>query len=293
MGKPKISIAVPIYHGEKFLKQTLDNILEQDFKDYEIIITDNSPGGQAEKIATEYSLKYDFIHYIKHKQNFGAFENWNSAVKYAKGEFFIFAGAHDLWEKNFLSTLYNCLKNNPQAVLAYAPSVIFKYDITKPEKRLSFFDTSFLNPISRVNMIIWGLPEAQYGLIRTEIIKKTHLLKQIVGADILWLAELSLWGDFIVCNNTMRFRREIRSENNYYQQMTRYFKTLFKKKRKRLFPNLVLLLNFWMVPFSRKDLKLSTKLYLLLDIMLNSTLKLLPIILTKDLILLFKKCNCK
>ncbi len=293
MDNPKISIAIPIYYGEKFLKQTLDNILEQDFKNFEIIITDNSPGGEAEKIASEYSEKYGFIHYIKHKRNLGAFENWNSAIKYAKGEYFIFAGAHDLWEKNYLSTLYKCLSNNPQAVIAYAPSVIFKYDKNKIEKRLSFFDTSSLNPISRINMVIWGIPEAQYGLMRTDIVKKTHLLKQVVSADTIWIAELSLWGDFIVCNNTIRYRREIRQENNYYEQILRYSKTLFKKRRKRIFPNLLLMFNFWLVPFTRKDLKLSTKLYLLIDVILNTLLKFLPIILTKDIILLFKKCQCK
>ena len=98
--KPRVSIGIRIYRGQSYMEETLKCLLNQTFRDYEIIIGDNDPGGQAEQIAEEYSGRLGFNHYIKHSKNDGALQNWNSLIKIAGGEYFIYAGPHDLLSVN-------------------------------------------------------------------------------------------------------------------------------------------------------------------------------------------------
>lgn len=268
---PRVTIGIPIYHGEVYLKKTLDSILEQDYNDYEVIITDNDPGGLVEEIAEEYSKKYNQISYIRHAENRGALENWNSIIAMAKGEFFIYAGAHDLWSKNLLSELVKILDENQDAVLAYPPSIWMDSNDTPIGGTSGFFDTSHLSGVFRYNLVFWAGQEAIYGLIRMSAILKTRLHLFNVASDSVWLSELAIMGHFIVAVNCSRYRRETRKESGREERLKRYHQTLFPKKR-------LLILPFWRVPFAfvtaaaRSNTPFFKRVRLVLSSILNSIL---------------------
>jgi glycosyltransferase involved in cell wall biosynthesis len=69
---PRISIGLPIYNGEKYVKNRLDNILSQTFQDFEIIIYDNS-NDSTPKICREYAQNDDRIDYVHEKKDLGGF----------------------------------------------------------------------------------------------------------------------------------------------------------------------------------------------------------------------------
>lgn len=250
--KPRISIGIPIYYGETFLKETLDNILEQNFNDFEIIITDNNPGGEPAEIAELYSKQYGNITYIKHKSNIGALINWNSIIDYIQGDFFIYAGAHDLWSPELLKKLLSLLENNEDAILVYAPSYWMSPEGEITSISTGFVDTTGQNIINRFNSIFWGGQDALYGLIKTSALKKTCLQKQIIGSGALWLSELSLIGNFIVCTDVKRYRRINRESQNREERLIRYHKTLFKKKRILLFPYWRFFFSYFSIFFKGK-----------------------------------------
>ncbi len=241
--KPKVSIGIPIYWGEIYLQETLESILNQTFQDFEIIIADNNPGGIPERIATMYSEQYETIKYIKHTKNVGALQNWNSLIKFAQGEYFIYAGGHDLWSENLMVRLVEILDFHPNTVNAYAPSFFFDKDIQQAKISSGFVDTSNSDIVARTNQILWAGQDSLYGLIRMAAIKKTRLQLAIVGSGAVWLSELSLYGDFVVCCKEKRFRRINRYEAGREARLNRYHKSLFSKQRKRLLP-------FWRIPFA-------------------------------------------
>lgn len=236
MYKVKVSIGIPIYYGETYLKETLENIIAQDFDDYEVIITDNNPGGEPEKIAINYSSNYDKIRYIKHEKKYGALYNWNSCIKNASGEYFIFAGAHDLWSANFLSQLVYELDRNNAAVLAYAPSYFMKAEGEVLSDNSGFVDTSNQPMVNGFNMVFWSGQEPLYGLIRMKAINNTRLQKDIVGSGAVWISELSLYGNFVIVPTVKRYRRINRKETSREERLSRYYKTLFSKRKLRCFP---------------------------------------------------------
>ena len=65
---PLFSIAVPVYKAEKYLEKCINSILNQTFKDYEIILVDDGSPDQSVKICEEYSQKYSFIKTIHKKK---------------------------------------------------------------------------------------------------------------------------------------------------------------------------------------------------------------------------------
>jgi len=239
---PKVSIGIPIYHGEIYLEETLECLLKQTYSDFEIIITDNNPGGDPEQIALEYSGKYDFIKYIRHDKNIGALSNWNSIVPNATGEYFLYAGGHDLLSVNFLEKTVNVLDQNPDVVLAYAPTKLIDIEGLPIDKEIGLLDTCGSGLIQRCNQVLWGNQEPLYGLMRLEAIKGTRLQKEIVGSGAVWLLELAIQGEFRACYEITRFRRANRELQNRETQLTRYHKSLFNRKRVRILPH-------WRIPW--------------------------------------------
>ena len=72
---PLLTIGLPVYNGERFLKTTIESILNQSFKDFELIIVDNASEDMTEEICKEYAAKDKRIHYHRNPDNIGAAPN--------------------------------------------------------------------------------------------------------------------------------------------------------------------------------------------------------------------------
>lgn len=117
----KVSICIPAYKHLDFLKRSLDSILEQDFSDYEIVITDDSPDNSLEKLVISYNEPR--INYYKNTTALGSPENWNEGLRKAKGEY-IKIMHHDDWftRPDSLRLFVDMLDSNPQADIAFSAS---------------------------------------------------------------------------------------------------------------------------------------------------------------------------
>ena len=101
-----VSIIIPIYKSEKYLRRCLDSILCQTYKEYEIIlIIDGSPDNSID-ICKEYSAKYQNIRYYE-KENGGVSSARNLGLKYAKGEYITFIDSDDFVSETYLSHLFS------------------------------------------------------------------------------------------------------------------------------------------------------------------------------------------
>lgn len=82
----KVSICIPAYRQVEYLRETLQSILAQDFQDYEVIVTDDSPDDSVHDLLAEFSFG-DRLRYIRNLPALGSPENWNAALRLAQGEF--------------------------------------------------------------------------------------------------------------------------------------------------------------------------------------------------------------
>lgn len=99
---PKLSIIVPIYEAERYLRNLLDSIIAQTFKDWELILVDDGSKDNSGNICEEYSLEDSRIKVI-HKPNGGVSSARNIGIKYARGKFITFVDADDTLKPSFLA----------------------------------------------------------------------------------------------------------------------------------------------------------------------------------------------
>src|SRR5688500_12792749 len=85
MKQPFISICIPAYKRVEFLKRLLDSIVIQEFRDMEVIVTDDSPGHEIEALCALYETLFT-IRYFKNPISLGTPENWNESIRRANGQ---------------------------------------------------------------------------------------------------------------------------------------------------------------------------------------------------------------
>ncbi len=110
IGNPEISIIVPIYNREKYIKRCIDSILAQSFTDFELILVDDGSTDSSGKICDEYAQKDQRVKVV-HEQNNGVSAARNSGLRLAKGTYIMFCDSDDWVEKNWCECLYNGIKN--------------------------------------------------------------------------------------------------------------------------------------------------------------------------------------
>lgn len=93
--KPLISVIIPTYNRDNSLKRSIDSVLNQTFKDFEVIVIDDDSTDDTESIVKNFNDPR--IKYIKHKENRGAGAARNTGIKNARGKFIAFQDSDDEW----------------------------------------------------------------------------------------------------------------------------------------------------------------------------------------------------
>ncbi|MFO7661132.1 MAG: glycosyltransferase family 2 protein [Chloroflexota bacterium] len=196
--KPKVSIGMPVYNGEKLIRETLDSLRDQTFTDYELIICDNASEDSTEEICREYAVRDERIRYYRNDTNIGAAPNYNKTFELARGEYFKWAAHDDICAPTFLEQCVEALDRYPEVVLAFTRAkaidiqgeIVIEYPARKhfnaTEPRTRFYEFVF----SRRPVVV------VFGVIRREVLGRTRLIGGYAGSDRPLLSELSLLGKF-------------------------------------------------------------------------------------------------
>ena len=108
---PEISVIVPVYKAELFLRECIDSILSQTFSDFEIILVNDGSPDNCGRICEEYAAKYGCISVI-HQENQGQAAARNHAMVQARGRWICFVDSDDLIHPHMLELLYQAVKEN-------------------------------------------------------------------------------------------------------------------------------------------------------------------------------------
>jgi glycosyltransferase involved in cell wall biosynthesis len=127
---PTVSICIPTYDEPKYFRRALSSVLEQDFTDFEVIVTDDSPSDAIDGVLRETSD--DRIVYTRNARRLGVPANWNRAADLATGEFVKFLHHDDCFSSSTsLGRFVGLLVNDPDADFALSAS-----NVCSPEQRL-------------------------------------------------------------------------------------------------------------------------------------------------------------
>lgn len=112
-----ISVIIPVYNGEKTIRETVESVQKQTFADLEIIvINDGSKDSTLDVLATIHDPRLKIFSYPNANQAVSR----NRGISHATGDFIAFLDADDLWTPDKLEAQLNALQQNPQAALAYS-----------------------------------------------------------------------------------------------------------------------------------------------------------------------------
>ena len=111
----KVSIIVPVYKVEKYIKRCLDSIINQTYKNLEIILVDDGSPDNCPQICDEYALK-DIRIKVIHKDNGGLSDARNVGIDIASGEYIMFVDSDDYIEPQMIEVLYKALVDNSATI---------------------------------------------------------------------------------------------------------------------------------------------------------------------------------
>jgi len=208
--KPRVSIGMPVFNGEKYLEEALDSILAQTYTDFELIISDNASTDHTQQICRSYAAMDSRIRYYRNERNLGAPKNFNRVFELSSGEYFKWAAYDDVLAPEYIQKCVSVLDKDPSIVLCHSKTgridehgtLVGIYDhkmrIDSPKPHERFGDLiSIHNPC-------WAI----FGVIRTSILKKTPLHGDYRGADGNLLAEIGLFGRMYEIPEYLFLRRD-------------------------------------------------------------------------------------
>jgi len=107
-----VSIIVPLYNNQLFVEMTLKSVIEQTYKNWELIVIDDCSTDKSFDLVMEYSKKDDRVKVLKNNKNQGVVATRNRGITLANGEYIAFLDSDDLWKKEKLEKQINFMEKN-------------------------------------------------------------------------------------------------------------------------------------------------------------------------------------
>jgi glycosyltransferase involved in cell wall biosynthesis len=206
---PRVSIGVPVFNGELYLKEALDSIIAQTYQDFELIISDNASTDATGKICETYAAKDRRVAYYRNKTNLGGFRNHNRVVELSSGEYFMWAHHDDRRAPEYVERCVRVLDENPSVVLCHSKTRIIDEKGEFQARKEGNFNIDAVRPRDRWRDLIRLDHKCDpiLGLFRSGVLKRTPLLGYYADSDRVLLSELALYGSFYEIPEYLFFRR--------------------------------------------------------------------------------------
>ena len=148
----KVSVIIPAYNSAKFIREAIESVYSQTYKNLEIIIIDDGSTDDTKKIAQNYNERIKYFY----QKNMGPASARNSGIKKSTGDYIAFLDADDIWEKTKIEKQLSILKKYPKYKFVYCdanfvnsnkitiPNYPRRVEILKGDILLPFINTYFL-----------------------------------------------------------------------------------------------------------------------------------------------------
>ena len=218
--KPKISIIIPIWNIEKYLRGCLNSVKNQTFQDWQAICVDDGSPDKSGEIAEEYA-KQDSRFIVVHKENGGLSDARNVGMKYVKSKYVMFLDSDDFIHPQTMEIAYELAEKNKSDIVSFTYDRIYRlwlmlrhfvhlntenvkpfginkrYNIDKIETRTTddVFEYATERTHNKTNPNRkWLIKHCQVwkNLYKASLIKDTPFIKEIIFEDFPWWSEIML-----------------------------------------------------------------------------------------------------
>jgi len=230
-----ISIIIPAYNAEKYITETIDSVLFQTYKDWELIIVDDGSTDDTAKIVKVFCDKDNRIQYF-YKENSGVSDTRNYGMEKAKGDYIVFLDSDDVWLNIFLEETLSILKENKNIGVVNTNVQFIDYKSNKTSIFYSGVTSSDIN-----KLIFFELQNRTTGpsgtVLRTKLAKKINGFNKDLSnvADKMFYIQISKITTIANINKVLWYYRVHddnmhKNINNIILDFENYFTILKQKK---------------------------------------------------------------
>ncbi len=214
--RPVVSIGMPAYNGERYIRQALDSLLAQDYGNFELIISDNASTDKTSEICRAYAMRDQRIRYSRLDSHQIPSSNFDRVLQLATGEFFMWAATDDVWEPAFMSSLLERLAQAPEAIVAFSTFNNVNEDGWETRTYNHLWELSSPDRFWRLqNYIVQdeslGKANLIYGLSRRSWLQAAGGFRvwgrRSWGADMLVVFRLLTFGNLVLANDVLFHKR--------------------------------------------------------------------------------------
>ena len=211
--RPYVSIGMPVFNGERFLGRAIDTLLEQEFENFELLISDNHSTDGTEEIVREAMQRDHRIRYERHERNRGASYNYNRLLDWSDPEarYVKWAACDDEHAPKYLTRTLELLDGDPTAALAHCATADIDeegYILRRREQAVD--ELAADRPSQRLRQLVTLRHECfgAFGVIPREVACATRGLGSYADADNVLLVEIALRGRMLYSDEVLFFRRQ-------------------------------------------------------------------------------------
>ena len=204
---PKLSIIVPIYNVEQYLRKCVDSLLQQDYDNYEIILVDDGSPDGCPKICDQYAAKHENVR-VFHRENGGLSAARNSGIEVAKGKYIMFVDSDDYIEPNVLGGLSAQIERDDLDALRYRLQYVNPlYEVYNPYKSNPFKGNDYSEiPTDGVTFLNTRMSTACYAwvfVIKRELLDGCLFTPGIYFEDTDWTPRMLCRAKRVASTNTI------------------------------------------------------------------------------------------
>lgn len=208
---PKVSVAMPVYNGEKYLSEAINSILNQTYSNLELIITDNASTDETPNIVKEIASRDDRVRYVHNGKNIGAAANYDRGFDLARGEYFKWHADDDVLSPDFLEHCVRALDENP--LLGHVHTKTVGIDSSGMITDLAGPETPSVmtgDPTTRFTEMMKksGSCFSIFGLYRSEQLRRSTLHRPYYGSDRALIIEMATIAPYEKIESGVFYNRE-------------------------------------------------------------------------------------
>lgn len=229
------SVIIPAFNAEKFIRSCIDSVLNQTFKDFEIIICDNASTDRTNAIIREYGKQ---VKIIKLSKNTGPAGGRNEAINASSGLYIALLDADDAWEPEKLFIYYQVIKNTGTnfvfSKFSFISNNTYKGMSVSPRKK-----NSTIIPLKDSLLLVKNFVPCSSVVIKREILENSPFNEEqairTTEDHLLWI-QLNQYHTFAFINEPLtKYRIHTEQSTNSFRTHARYVRYLQIVEENKLF----------------------------------------------------------
>lgn len=238
----KVTVGLPVFNGEQFIKKRIQSILDQTYSNFELIISDNASTDSTPQICKDFAKMDNRIKFIRHEKNNGAIWNFTFLLNQAKTDYFVWASVDDIWHPEFLEKNIQELNSNNEIVGSI--SKVKYFEIEHPDSKSEKIDLKFRKFIKKIRVNLKPRDvislsgsydekvklclkksrlQVLYGIFRTDVLRKSIVKEKFLGNDLCVILNILKHGDFHVTNDILLEYSDAGTSKREYISLAREF----------------------------------------------------------------------